>query len=234
MYFLLPNSSRLRLTRTGLEGRALWKACANGSSELMSNISSSLVSMLYNYQLLRFAGENGVAAYGTLMYIQFVFIAIFIGYTIGTAPVTSFHFGAENHGELKSMLHKSYILMGTAGIIMMALAQILADPLARVFVGYDATLFEMTRHAFKLFSFSFLFAGINIFSSSFFTALNNGAISAAISFMRTLVFQMLSVLVLPVFFGLDGIWWAITVAEIMAVIVSVTFLSANKNRYHYL
>ncbi len=199
----------------------------------MSNIAASLVSVLYNLQLLRLEGENGVAAYGTLMYIQFIFIAVFIGYTIGTAPVISYHYGAQNHDELKSLLRKSLILMGAAGVIMMILANVLAGPLASIFVGYDAKLFEMTKHAFRLFSFSFLLAGINIFASAFFTALNNGGISAAISFLRTLVFQVLSVLILPIFFQLDGIWWAITVAELLACFITMTFLIAKRKKYHY-
>lgn len=233
IYFLRPNSSLLRLTKTKLEGRILLKACANGSSELMSNIATSLVSVLYNFQLLRLVGEDGVAAYGTLMYIQFIFIAVFIGYTIGTAPVISYNYGAQNHDELKGLLRKSLIITGTAGIVMMFLAQILAGPLSTIFVGYDAELFEMTKHAFRLFSFSFLLAGINIFTSAFFTALNNGGISATISFLRTLVFQVLSVLILPVFFDLDGVWWAITTAEVFAVMISLIFLMANRKKYHY-
>lgn len=233
VYFLRPNNSLLRFAKTRLEGRILVKACANGASELMSNISGSIVSMLYNHQLLRFAGEDGVAAYGVLMYIQFIFIAIFIGYTIGTAPIIGYHYGAQNYAELKNMLKKSLILMSGAGIGMMLLAQILAAPLAQIFVGYDAGLFEMTRHAFRIFSFAFVAAGINIFASSFFTALNNGAVSAAISFLRTLVFQMLSVLILPIFFGLDGIWWAVAVAELFAFLFSVSFLFAKRKKYHY-
>ncbi len=233
IYFLRPNSSLLRLVKTRLEGRALLKACVNGSSELMSSISSSIVSMLYNFQLLHFAGENGVAIYGVLMYIQFIFMAVFIGYTIGTAPVISYHYGAGNHGELKSMLKKSLLLNGAAGIVMMFLAQILARPLGRLFVGYDAVLFDMTVHAFQLFAFSFILRGINIFASSFFTALNNGGVSAAISFLRTLVFQTLSVLILPIFFDLDGIWWAITVAEVFAFLISLAFLVAKRKKYHY-
>ncbi|WP_373216260.1 MATE family efflux transporter [Ruminococcus sp. 5_1_39BFAA] len=234
IYFLRPNSSLLRLTKTGLEGKILLKACINGASELMSNISGSLVSMLYNFQLIRFAGENGVAAYGVLMYIQFIFVAVFIGYTIGTSPIVGYHYGAGNHSELKSILRKSLKLMGLAGIVMMILAQALAAPLANIFVGYDRELFDMTRHAFKVFSFSFILSGANIFASSFFTALNNGGVSAAISFLRTLVFQMLSVLILPVVFGLNGIWWAITVAEVCAFMISLIFLYAKRNKYHYM
>lgn len=234
IYFLRQNNSLLRLTRTKFEAKALLKACVNGSSELMTNISGSIVSMLYNFQLLRFAGENGVAAYGVLMYIQFIFIAIFIGYTIGTAPIIGYHYGAENFGELKNMLRKSLFLMAITGGIMLLLAQVLANPLAHIFVGYDAELLDMTRHAFKIFAFSFILTGINIFTSSFFTALNNGGVSAAISFLRTLVFQMISVLVLPLIFGLDGIWWAIAAAEIFAFVISAAFLVAKRKKYHYM
>ena len=234
IYFLRPNSSRLRLVRTRLELRPILKACGNGSSELMSNISGSLVSMLYNFQLLAYAGENGVAAYGVLMYVQFIFVAIFVGYAIGSAPIVGYHYGAENHAELRSMLTKSIRLMSAGGVILTVLAIVLAAPLARIFVGYDAELFEMTRHAFCLFAFSFLMAGFNIFTSSFFTALNNGVISAAISFLRTLVFQTLCVLLLPLLFGLDGIWWAMTVAEVFALGLSILFLATQRKRYHYL
>lgn len=232
-YFLRPNSSLLLLVRTKTEPKALLKACGNGSSELMTNISTSLVSMLYNFQLLRFAGEDGVATYGVLMYVQFVFIAMFIGYTIGTSPIVSYNYGAGNHAELKNMLRKGLLIMSIAGCAMMILAQILAGPLAKVFVGYDAELMEMTKHAFKIFSFSFILAGLNVFASAFFTALNNGVLSAAISFLRTLVFQMLSVILLPLILGIDGIWLAITVAEICACIFSGSLLYKNRKRYHY-
>ena len=234
VYFLRPNSSRLRLVRTKLELRPLMQACGNGSSELMSNISSSIVSMLYNFQLLKYIGEDGVSAYGVLMYVQFVFIAIFIGYSIGCAPIVGFHYGAQNHAELKNMLKMSTRLMCGSGVVLAALAQLLAAPLAKLFVGYDEGLYTLTCHAFRLFSFAFLFAGFNIFASSFFTALNNGLISAAISFLRTLVFQTLSVLLLPLLFGVDGIWYAITAAEVSATVISVIFLFAKRNRYHYM
>ncbi len=233
-YFLRPGGSLLRLTKTRLEISPVLRAFGNGSSELMSNISSSVVSMLYNFQLLKYVGENGVSAYGVLMYVQFVFIAIFIGYSIGSAPVISYHYGAGNHQELKSMLKKSILLMNGSGVVLCALAFSLAEPLAQIFVGYDEELLALTSHAFRLFSCSFLLAGFNIFVSSFFTALNNGAVSAAVSFLRTLVFQTSSVLVLPVFFGIDGIWWAITVAEACACIISVMFLFAKRKKYQYL
>lgn len=234
IYFLRPNSSKLRLVRTKLELRPILNACGNGSSELMSNISSSIVSMIYNFQLLKYIGEDGISAYGVLMYVQFVFIAIDIGYSIGCAPIVGFHFGAQNHTELKNMLGKSVKLMCGAGVVMAVLAQVLAAPLARLFVGYDKGLYTLTCHAFRLFSFAFLFAGFNIFASSFFTALNNGLISAVISFLRTLVLQTSSVILLPLIFGVDGIWYAITAAEIFATTISVIFLFAKRKKYHYM
>ena len=234
IYFLRPNDSLLRFRPTSLRLRPILQACGNGSSELMSNISSSLVGMLYNFQLMRLIGEDGVSAYGVLMYVQFIFVAIFIGYSIGCAPVVSFHFGAQNHSELKSLLRKSVLLMASGGVLLTIAARLLAAPLARLFVGYDTGLFELTSHAFRLFSWSFLLAGFNIFASGFFTALNNGAISAAISFLRTLVFQTASVLILPLLLDVDGIWWAITVAEIFAFLISLMFLYLKRNKYHYL
>ena len=234
IYFLRPNSSKLRLVRTKLELRPILNACGNGSSELMSNISSSIVSMIYNFQLLKYIGEDGISAYGVLMYVQFVFIAIDFGYSIGCAPIVGFHFGAQNHTELKNMLGKSVKLMCGAGVVMAVLAQVLAAPMARLFVGYDEVLYRLTCHAFRLFSVAFLFAGFNIFASSFFTALNNGLISAVISFLRTLVLQTSSVILLPLIFGVDGIWYAITVAEVFAVLLSVGFLFAKRKRYHYM
>lgn len=234
IYFSRDNSSLLRLTNTKLEIKPILNACGNGSSELMSNISLSVVSMIYNFQLMKYVGEDGVSAYGVLMYVQFIFVAIYIGYAIGCAPITGYHFGAQNHGELKNMLRKSAFLSAISGVVLTILAIVLSSPLAKIFVGYDEELYELTRHAFSLFAYSFLLAGFNIFTSSFFTALNNGAVSAAISFMRTLIFQTSSVLILPIFLGVDGIWWAITVAEVFAFILSLIFLFAKREKYHYM
>lgn len=234
IYFLRKNSSLLRLTKTKLEIKPILNACGNGSSELMSNISSSVVSMIYNFQLMKYVGEDGVSAYGVLMYVQFIFVAIYIGYAIGCAPITGYHFGARNHNELKNMLKKSSFLSAVSGVVLTILAIALSSPLAKLFVGYDEELYELTRHAFRLFAYSFLLAGFNIFTSSFFTALNNGAVSAAISFMRTLIFQTSSVLILPIFLGVDGIWWAITVAEFFAFILSLIFLFAKRKKYNYI
>ena len=234
IYFSRDNSSLLRLTNTKIEIKPILNACGNGSSELMSNISLSVVSMIYNFQLMKYVGEDGVSAYGVLMYVQFIFVAIYIGYAIGCAPITGYHFGAQNHGELKNMLRKSAFLSAISGVVLTILAIVLSSPLAKLFVGYDEELYELTRHAFNLFAYSFLLAGFNIFTSSFFTALNNGAVSAAISFMRTLIFQTSSVLILPIFLGVDGIWWAITVAEVFAFIFSLIFLFAKREKYHYM
>ena len=234
IYFLSSkNDTPLKFVKTKMEGKVLLKACANGASELMTTVSSSLVSMLYNFQLMRLAGQNGIAAYGAVMYVEFAFIAVFIGYSIGTAPIVSYHYGSGNNDEVKNMLQKSFKIMSVLGITMMVLAQILASPLAKVFVGYDKQLFDMTVHGFRLFSFYFILAGINIYSSSFFTALNNGMISAIISFSRTLGFETLAVIILPIFLQLDGVWLAITVAEICAFVISISFLIAKKEKYHY-
>ncbi len=233
IYFIRPNSSRLHLTKAKFELRPILQACANGSSELMSNVSASVVGIVYNFQLLKYLGENGVSAYGVLMYVQFIFVAIFVGYSIGCAPIVSFHYGSGNHSELQNLRQKSILIVSTLGVVLTVLALALAHPLAKMFVGYDAELFDITIHAFRLFSFSFLLAGFNIFSSSFFTALNNGGISAAISFLRTLIFQTFSVLILPLLLGVDGIWGANIAAEVFAFVISLAFLIANKKKYHY-
>lgn len=233
IYFLRPNDSLLRLRWTKPEFKPLLQACANGSSEMMNNISGSLVSMLFNFQLMRLAGEDGVAAYGVLMYVNFIFLAIFIGYTIGAAPIIGYHYGAENHAEVKNILGKSLKLMAGVGVAMTLLAWLLASPLARVFVGYDPALMDMTRRAFHICSFMFLVAGVNIFGSSFFTALNNGLISAIISFLRGLVFQVAAVIILPIFLKLDGVWLAVVVADVCSLIVTAAFLIAKRKKYGY-
>ena len=233
-FFVKPGEkTRLKLTKTHFDGKVLLKASVNGSSELMSNIAMSLVGMLYNVQLLRFAGEDGVAAYGVMMYVTMIFISIFIGYSIGTAPLIGYNFGAGNHAELKNLLGKSFWIIGTASVCMLLLSFGLAAPLSRLFVGYDEVLFEMTKQGFFIYSFSFLFCGVAIFGSSFFTALNNGLISALISFLRTLVFQVAAVIVLPLIWELDGIWYSCVVAELMAFVVTLLFIVAQKKKYHY-
>lgn len=233
IYFARPNKSLLRLGRMQFSGRELLKACGNGSSELMSNISMSIVSMLYNVQLLKYAGEDGVAAYGVLMYVSMIFLAVFIGYSVGTAPVIGYQYGAKNHGELKSLRKKSMTLIGIFALFMFVGAYILANPLSNLFVGYDKGLMALTVRGFSIFSFCFLFSGFAIFGSSFFTALNNGLISASIAFLRTLVFQIAAVLILPLIWGVDGIWLSIVAAEVMAVIVTVIFLITQRKKYGY-
>ena len=231
VYFSRPNTSLLRLTSTRYDGRALLKACTNGSSELMSNISMSIVSMLYNVQLMKYAGEDGVAAYGVLMYVNMIFLAAFIGYSVGTAPVVGYHFGAGNRRELRSLLRKSLIIIGLFSVAMLAAAEGLAAPLAKLFVGYDPSLLDLTLRGFMIFSFSFLFAGIAIYGSSFFTALNDGLVSALISFLRTLVFQVAAVLIFPLIWEIDGIWLSIVAAEFMAAFVTVLFLLGKRQKY---
>lgn len=233
VYFSRRNTSLLQLTKTHFDGSVLLKTCTNGSSELMSNISMSLVSILYNVQLMKYAGENGIAAYGVLMYVNMIFLATFIGYSIGTAPVVGYHYGANHHDELKSLLKKSFVLIGIASICMLALGQILALPLSTIFVGYDVQLMQLTLHGFKIYSFTFLFAGTAIYGSAFFTALNDGLTSALISFLRTLVFQVVAILILPLIWSVDGIWYSTVIAEMMALIVTVLFLMKKRSKYHY-
>lgn len=233
LYFARRNSSLLKLGRTHFNGQIFLCACGNGSSELMTNLSSSIVNSLYNIQLMNLAGENGVAAFGTIMYVNFIFIAIFLGYSIGSAPLVSYHYGAGNHDELKNLFQKSLRLIGIWGLMLFILAQLIARPLAAIFVGYDADLFSMTQNGFRIYCIAYLINGFNIYGSSFFTALNNGLISAAISFLRTLVFQLAAVLLLPLLLGISGIWSAVAVAELLTLGLTVTFFVRNRKKYHY-
>lgn len=233
IYFSRKNSSRLRLCRPAWNGRALLRICSNGISELMSNISMSFVGILYNAQLMKYAGENGIAAYGTIMYVTFIFIAIFVGYATGIAPVVSYHYGAGNQDELHSLLKKSFTVILTVSVAMFVVSKFLSQPLAAIFVGYDAALLDMTVHAFSIYAFSFLLSGISIFGSAFFTALNDGLTSAVISFLRTLIFESAAVMFLPLVLGLNGIWWSIVVAECLAVAVTLFFLAFKQKKFGY-
>ena len=233
VYFLLPNKTPLRLTKAGIEGRVLVQTCSNGSSEMMSNLSTSLVSILYNFQLMHLIGEDGVAAFGVIMYVNFIFIGVFMGYSIGAGPVISYHYGAGDGRELKSLLRKSLVMMLVCCAGLTAAAVALAGPLSRVFVGYDAELLALTVRGFRLYALSFLAMGFNIFGSAFFTALSNGPISAAIAFLRTLLFQTAAIFVLPLFLALDGIWLAVTAAELLTLAVTGAFLLSQRKRYGY-
>lgn len=234
LFFARENSSVLRLVKAKVDVSTLVKTCTNGSSELVSNISMSLVSMLYNMQLLKYTGEDGVAAYGVIMYVNFIFIAIFIGYSIGTAPIIGYNYGAENHKELKNVFKKSMILISLASVVLTCAAMFLATPLAKVFVGYDAALLEMTVGAFKIYALAFLLCGFGIYGSALFTALNDGVISAVISFLRTIVFQVLAILIMPLIWGLNGIWYSVFVAEVAATIVAFFFIIKMRKKYHYI
>ena len=233
IYFGRKNRSLLQLTKTKYDGQALLKTLTNGSSELMNMVSMSLVSIFFNVQLLKYAGENGVAAYGVLMYVNMFFLSIYLGYAVGTAPIISYHFGAQNYDEVKGLLKKSIVIMGVFSLLMFGSAQLLSKPLSMLFVGYDLVLMEMTQRAILIFSFAFLFSGIGVFGSSFFTAMNDGLTSALISFLRTLVFQTGAVMIFPLLWGLDGIWLSIVLAEVMAVVVTILFFIGKRKRYHY-
>ena len=211
-----------------------WKTCTNGSSEFVSNVSGNIVAMLYNFQLMRFAGEDGVAAYGVLLYANWIFIAILFGYVTGAAPVIGYHFGAQNHDELKNLFRKSMIIMGIAGAALCVLTLVFADVLSGIFVGYDPVLFEITKRAVVISAFAFIFIGFNIFASGFFTALNNGLVSAVIAFLRTVVFQVATVLILPEIWEIDGIWWSMVASELLSLMVSSGCLIKFRKKYHYM
>ena len=234
VYFARKNSSRLALVKTKLLGGALLRTCTNGSSELVSNISMSSVGMLYNAQLMKVAGENGVAAYGVILYVNFIFIAIYLGYAYGSAPIVAFNYGAGKKAELQNVLKKSLKLLLGTGIVLLSIGVLFAGVLSGLFVGYDAQLYAMTVRGLRFYAVSFLLSGFNIYGSSFFTALNNGVVSAAISFLRTVVFEVAAVLILPLFFGLDGVWCAITVAELASILITIGAFSALRKRYQYL
>ena len=233
VYFIRKNNSPLKIIKAKFERKAIWQSCTNGSSEMLTNLSMSLVNMLYNIQLMKYAGSDGVVAYGIIMYIGFVFSGTYLGYSMGTAPIIGYHYGAENTEELKSLLKKSLKLIAITSIVMTGLAEISSKLLASIFVSYNAELLDMTTNAIRLFAISYIISGFNIFASSFFTALNNGLVSATISFLRTLVFQVAMILILPLIFGLNGIWLAVVVAETLALIVSIIFLVYNRKNYKY-
>lgn len=233
LYFLLPNSSRLRFRRTKMQAIPMYRACTNGASELVSGISGSVVSMLYNYQLLKYFGEDGVAAYGVVMYVTFFFVAIVFGYDMGSSPLFAYNHGADNRAELKNLFRKSLLLVGGAGLALAVLAILLARPMAQLFVGYNAELTELTQHAFCFFAISYALLGYNIFASGLFTAMNNGLISAVISFLRTFAFQVVAILVLPLLLGTDGVWLAVSAAEICTLFFTVYFIRRYRARYGY-
>ena len=233
-YFLKKNPSPLHLVKFAFDGRSLLKSCTNGSSEMLTNLSMSLVNMLYNFQLMKFAGADGVSAYGIIMYVSFIFVGVYLGYSIGAAPIVSYHYGAGNHNELKNLFKKSLVIMVVAAVLLTVAAELTAGILAGIFVGYNAELLTMTTVAIQLYSISYLINGVNIFASAFFTALNDGLVSAFISFLRTLVFQVVMIFLLPAWLGLEGIWLAIVVAEGLAFIVSVCCYIKFGKKYHYI
>lgn len=233
IYFLRENTSYLRLIKFKFDFKALGRVCTNGISELMGEISFSLVSVIFNIQLMKYIGENGVAAYGILMYVGYIFVAVFIGYAVGVAPAVGYNFGAQNHAELQNLLKRSFIIIGGFAVILCVLGELMAVPWTMLFAGYDADLMALTVHAFRIFSLTYLLSGFAIFGSSFFTALNDGLTSAAISFLRALVFECIAVLVLPLIIGAEGIWLSMIVADIMAVITTLIFLFAKRKKYNY-
>ena len=233
LFFSRENNSLLRLTGASLDGRAIFKICVNGMSELINNIAFSVVGILYNVQFLKYTGEDGIAAYGVLLYVSMIFEAVYMGFCMGSSPVVSFHYGADHRDELHSLLHKSLRIIGVASLCMMLFSQLMARPLSYIYTGYDEELMAMTVHGFRIYSITFLFSGFGIYGSAFFTALNNGPASAVISILRTLVFEVLCVLILPLLFGTDGIWSSVVAADFMAMTTAGVMLKAKQKLYGY-
>ena len=233
IYFMRKNKTVLRLTKTKFNWKIIGSACVNGLSEMVSNLSTSLVNMLYNVQLMKYAGPDGVVAYGIIMYISFIFSGTYLGFAIGTAPVISYHYGANNHRELRNLLVRCARLITIVSILMTGMAEISSEFLASIFVSYDENLLMITTRAIRIFSLSYIISGLNVFSSSFFTALHNGPISTAISFLRTLLFQIAFIFLLPLIWGIDGIWLAVVLAEVVTLFFSLGFLITNRKKYKY-
>lgn len=233
IYFAGGKNNVLKLTKCRFNKDIIIKTCINGSSEMVTNMSMSLVNILYNMQLMKYIGTNGVVAYGIIMYVGFIFVGTYMGYAVGSAPVISYHYGAGNKDELKNLFKRSLTIIIVSSVVMTLIAEIIAGYLAGIFVSYDNNLLELTTEAIRIYAVSYLISGINIFASSFFTALNNGVVSAVISFMRMFVFQIVMILLLPVVLGISGIWTAVIAAEVLSVVISVMFLVKNRKKYSY-
>lgn len=232
-YFLSSKRDGLRLVKTKFYGKVLLHSCTNGSSEMMNNVAASIVGMLFNIQLMRVIGESGVAAFAVMMYVDFIFLGTFFGFSVGSAPVISYHYGAGNHDELKNIFRKSMIITGSVSLAMLCISQMMAGTLCQIFVGYNPELMAMTLHGFRLFALNYVMSGINVYSSAFFTALCNGKISALLSFMRAFLLRGGMVLLLPLILGTDGIWLSVVVAEALGALLSVYFFVTKRKQYHY-
>ncbi len=234
IYFIFPNTSKLRLCKTRFMGYALLKTITNGSSEFLSNVSASIVNMLYNFQLMKFAGELGVSAFGIIMYTNFIFVGVFFGYSMGASPIAGYNLGAENYEELQNVFKRSIRLITIVSIAMTCISELAAKPLTMIFASSQPELLAIAVPAMRIYALSYLFCGFNIFSSSFFTAMNNGKVSAIISSLRLFLFQLVFILVLPIFLGINGIWGTIIAAEVCSLAVTIYFFLKYKNVYHYM
>lgn len=233
IYFIRKNNSPLRIVKARFDFKVIGQSCLNGSSEMFTNLSMSVVNMLYNMQLLKYIGTDGIVAYGVIMYISYIFNGVYIGYSIGTTPIVGYNYGAENKDGIKNLLKKSLIIILMCALILTGLAEMLSGTLAKIFVGYNKELLDLTTKAIRIFSLSFIISGFNVFASSFFTGLNNGIVSGSISFLRTFVFQIIMIFTLPLIFNINGIWMAVIFAEMLALCVSFMFFAKNKAKYEY-
>jgi len=233
MYFICKNNSLLKLVKPAWDGKALFRCITNGSSEFMAEAAASFVGIIYNVQLLKYVGEDGVVIYGMLMYVSLIFSAMFVGYSNGIGPVIGYHFGAQDHRELKNLRKRSLMIIGLSSVSMFVLSEILAHPFSAMFLQGTEKLLPYAVHAFRIVSVAYLFTGMAIFGSAFFTALNNGQVSALISFMRNFVFELGAVILLPILFGIDGIWYSVVFAELMSAAAGGIIMVALRKKYQY-
>lgn len=234
LFFVFPNKTMLHFVRPVFDGKALLQSVTNGISEFFASVSGSILAICYNFQLMKYIGENGVAAYGVIMYVQFIFFGVFLGYAMGTAPIVSYNYGAQNHSELRNVFQRSMKIIAVLGVLQTLLLELTVPWLTKVFVGYDPELYALTCRAFRIYGLSYLLVGFNFYASSLFTALNNGIVSAVISTVRTLVFETSAVFILPAIFGVNGIWFSIICAEVLSLSLSIAMIYKHRERYHYM
>lgn len=237
LYFILNRKKsdiNIKLGVALWDLKAICKSCVNGLSEWLMSVSLAIVSFLYYYLLLTGdRGEMGVDTYGVLLYFSYIFIAVSVGFSRGIAPVISYHYGASDRHELHSLLMKGLLIVLVLNLVSGITAQVLSAPLANIFVGHDKGLYEYTVVAFRIYSIHFFVTGFNIYISSFFTALNNGKYSGWISVLRTICFESISILTIWMLFGVDKIWWGVTIAEFLTMVIAFSFLFLKRNFYGY-
>ena len=233
VFFVRSKSTTLRFGRPHMPMSLLGPVFANGVSEFVSEIFHPLASVMYNYKLMELTGLNGVAAYGVLMNVGFLFGSVFLGFAVGSAPLFTYKYEREDHDELHSLFIKSTISVVLMGFLLYGVACMIEGPFAAEFFGGDELLITMTEEAFALHSLSYMVMGLAVFASAFFTAIHDSRVSFLISFLRTLLFEVLAILLLPMLFDLNGVWAASLTSEVLTLLVTVGLLISKKEKYQY-